>query len=190
MSEGVHVFGSASMGALRAAELHPFGMVGVGTIFGWYRDGLITADDEVAVRHGPAELGYLALSNALVDIRDSSASALQAGLISQRLANEIVAVARALPYWERSYDAVAGELRRVPEHAGETDRWIVHAKTQCSSLKARDASALLAEMKKHVQAPWTPKRVDFVFERTVFIERLIGEIARERSASGAPARPG
>ena len=29
MAEGIHVFGSASMGALRAAELHPFGMVGV-----------------------------------------------------------------------------------------------------------------------------------------------------------------
>ena len=33
LSEGVHVFGAASMGALRAAELAPFGMRGVGTIF-------------------------------------------------------------------------------------------------------------------------------------------------------------
>src|SRR6185295_3890747 len=30
MSEGIHVFGSASMGALRAAELALFGMIGVG----------------------------------------------------------------------------------------------------------------------------------------------------------------
>jgi hypothetical protein len=29
LNEGIHVFGSASMGALRAAELAPFGMVGV-----------------------------------------------------------------------------------------------------------------------------------------------------------------
>ena len=33
MAEGIHVFGSASMGALRAAELHPFGMHGTGRIF-------------------------------------------------------------------------------------------------------------------------------------------------------------
>ncbi|HEY0580591.1 MAG TPA: TfuA-like protein, partial [Chloroflexota bacterium] len=33
MAEGVHVFGSSSMGALRAAELAPFGMTGVGDIF-------------------------------------------------------------------------------------------------------------------------------------------------------------
>ena len=39
MAQGVHVFGSASMGALRAAELAPFGMRGVGLIFEAYRDG-------------------------------------------------------------------------------------------------------------------------------------------------------
>ena len=53
MSSGVHVFGAASMGALRAAELHSFGMVGFGEIFQWYRDGKIIADDEVAVRCAP-----------------------------------------------------------------------------------------------------------------------------------------
>ena len=37
--QGVHVFGAASMGALRAAELAPFGMQGVGRIFEAYRDG-------------------------------------------------------------------------------------------------------------------------------------------------------
>src|SRR5688500_17513969 len=33
LSQGVHVFGASSLGALRAAELHQFGMVGVGAIF-------------------------------------------------------------------------------------------------------------------------------------------------------------
>src|SRR4051794_1463402 len=41
LSKGVHVFGAASMGALRAAELHPFGMIGVGRIFEAYRDGVL-----------------------------------------------------------------------------------------------------------------------------------------------------
>src|SRR5216110_1776771 len=53
MAKGIHVFGSASMGALRAAELWPFGMEGVGRVFGAYRDGLIEDDDEVALTHGP-----------------------------------------------------------------------------------------------------------------------------------------
>src|SRR5688572_32760283 len=51
---GVRVFGAASMGALRAAELQPFGMIGVGQVFQAYRRGHLTDDDEVAVAHGPA----------------------------------------------------------------------------------------------------------------------------------------
>jgi hypothetical protein len=75
--EGIHVFGASSMGALRAAELAPFGMRGVGRIFEAYRAGVLGAsgdeafedDDEVCVVHGPPESGYVAASEALVNIR-------------------------------------------------------------------------------------------------------------------------
>src|SRR5437762_10719938 len=69
MSRGIHVFGSASMGALRAAELAAFGMEGVGTIFELYRDGVLEDDDEVAVVHGSAEVEFRAASEAMVNIR-------------------------------------------------------------------------------------------------------------------------
>ena len=75
ISEGVPVFGSASMGALRAAELHSFGMRGVGRIFEAFRDGALEDDDEVAVLHGPAEIGYLAASEPMVNIRETLARA-------------------------------------------------------------------------------------------------------------------
>ncbi len=55
MEEGIQVLGASSMGALRAAELHGFGMIGYGTIFEWYRDGLIDGDDEVVLWHEPEE---------------------------------------------------------------------------------------------------------------------------------------
>jgi hypothetical protein len=48
LGDGIEVLGASSMGALRAAELHPFGMAGHGTIFEWYKNGLIEGDDEVA----------------------------------------------------------------------------------------------------------------------------------------------
>ena len=75
MSEGVPVFGAASMGALRAAELHEFGMRGIGRIFEAFRDGVLEDDDEVAVVHGPAEIGYLPASEAMVNIRATLALA-------------------------------------------------------------------------------------------------------------------
>jgi hypothetical protein len=58
LEDGRAVFGAASMGALRAAELAAFGMIGVGAIFEAYRDGRYTDDDEVAVAHGPATEGF------------------------------------------------------------------------------------------------------------------------------------
>ena len=39
LERGCHVFGSSSMGALRAAELAPFGMVGVGSVVAGVREG-------------------------------------------------------------------------------------------------------------------------------------------------------
>ena len=44
--QGVHVFGAASMGALRAAELDGFGMRGIGRIYAAYRDGYWPGYDE------------------------------------------------------------------------------------------------------------------------------------------------
>lgn len=69
LSRGVRVFGSSSMGALRAAELHTFGMEGAGQVFEAYRDGLYEDDDEVAVIHSPEEFGYRQLSEAMVNLR-------------------------------------------------------------------------------------------------------------------------
>ncbi|ORB89574.1 hypothetical protein LAUMK42_04766 [Mycobacterium persicum] len=46
IADGIRVVGSSSMGALRAAELHPFGMKGYGWVFESYRSGLLDADDQ------------------------------------------------------------------------------------------------------------------------------------------------
>src|SRR6476469_348804 len=48
--KGIKIYGSSSMGALRASELADCGvMIGVGKIFHWYWEGVIDADDEVAL---------------------------------------------------------------------------------------------------------------------------------------------
>ena len=56
LQQGVNIVGCSSMGALRAAELHRYGMVGIGRVFEYYRDNFVTGDDEVAVLHEPVEL--------------------------------------------------------------------------------------------------------------------------------------
>jgi hypothetical protein len=66
LEDGITVVGGASMGAIRAAELESFGMRGSGTIFRWYRDGVIDGDDEVALRHADAERARRPAANVVV----------------------------------------------------------------------------------------------------------------------------
>ncbi len=104
LEEGIQVIGAASMGALRAAELHRFGMVGYGTVFEWYRSGLIDGDDEVAVSHAEEEFGFRPLSEALVNIRYTLNRAVMDGVLSEERACQLLNYAKELYYPERSYD--------------------------------------------------------------------------------------
>src|SRR5205823_983384 len=106
MSRGIHVFGAASMGALRAAELEVFGMEGVGSIFEAYRTGALEDDDEVAVAQAPAELGFRALSDAMVDIRHTLELAVEASVLTAPIAAALESIAKALFYPDRRYSRV------------------------------------------------------------------------------------
>jgi len=91
------------MGALRAAELYSLGMIGHGTVFEWYRDGIIEGDDEVALLHGPAEFGFRPLSEPLVNIRYTLHKAVEEGCLDVPQAQELITCARELHYPNRSY---------------------------------------------------------------------------------------
>ncbi|MFF0220018.1 TfuA-like protein [Streptomyces vinaceus] len=80
IDQGIEVYGAAGMGALRAAELAPFGMTGIGAVFRAYRDEEIVGDDEVALLHADAESGHRALSWAQVYLRHAVAHARRTGV--------------------------------------------------------------------------------------------------------------
>ncbi|MFI9387151.1 TfuA-like protein [Kutzneria sp. NPDC052558] len=131
---GVLVAGCASMGALRAAELAAFGMVGLGEVFDLYHRGVITGDDEVAVAHteGPQ---FRRLSEPLVNIRHVLRMLADDGVITAADAGALLDVARALPYTSRSWPAIDDLVRRkepalvaglgtVRDHVGrDPQRW-------------------------------------------------------------------
>lgn len=68
---GVQVYGAASMGAIRAAELNAFGMIGTGSIFEEFLAGSLDRDDAVMVLQTPPKLGNLPLTVSLVDARNA-----------------------------------------------------------------------------------------------------------------------
>lgn len=110
LSVGVDVVGAASMGALRAAELAPCGMRGLGTVYGMYASHEIDGDDEVGVLHGPAAVGYPARTVALVNLRYAARVAAHTGLVPAAAGQRVVAAAKALPFTFRTWQDIGREL--------------------------------------------------------------------------------
>jgi hypothetical protein len=121
IEEGTAVFGASSMGALRAAELVPFGMIGVGRIFEAYRDGLYTDDDEVAVLHSSAVGEYRPLSEPMVNIRATIEHAISAGVITPELGDLVIRSAKQTFYQERSLKGAVERARAAGATSEEVD---------------------------------------------------------------------
>jgi hypothetical protein len=176
MAQGIHVFGASSMGALRAAELAPFGMEGVGSIFEAYRDGRLVDDDEVALAHGPAEADYAGVSEPLVNIRPTLQTATSEEIIATATLHELLQIAKRLFYPERSYVRILeeGASKSLPEpELRALSDWLPSRKID---QKHDDALSLLRVLRERVAAGIQPKHVDFRFEWTVFWDRLVRSI--------------
>jgi hypothetical protein len=106
MDQGIRVYGAASIGALRAAELDVYGMIGVGRVYEAFRDGELEDDDEVALLHGPEGVGYLPLTEAMVNIRATMDEAVRAGVLTAGTARSVVLAGKVLFYKQRTYSAI------------------------------------------------------------------------------------
>lgn len=113
LQRGVRVYGAASMGALRAAELEPLGMIGVGRVFEQFRAGVLEDDDEVAVVHDEAARGYAMRSDAMVNLRATLAQAELEGLITDAAAAMLVSELKRLFYPQRNRQALAQLAKRL-----------------------------------------------------------------------------
>lgn len=166
----VTVVGSSSMGALRAAELYPLGMRGVGRIFEMYRDGVIEADDEVAVAHTPDE--FRLLSIALVNVRAELDKAVEAEVVTRAEADRLVTCFRHLPYTRRTWGALRNAVAdddALRETVGRLTDWrirhpgVVDAKRddaiEALTLVA-DGSILPADTSEWAASPWRTPRVE------------------------------
>jgi hypothetical protein len=139
LDAGVRVIGAASLGALRAAELSPFGMEGVGEVYARYCAGEIDGlegDDEVALLHAPAEHGYRPLSVALVELRHALDALAAAGALDPADGRRLIAAVKALSFLDRHADRIAALARC---HLGEEGAAALLERLREGSVKERDA---------------------------------------------------
>lgn len=162
LTQGIAVFGASSMGALRAAELHSFGMRGVGHIFEAYRDGELTDDDEVALIHGPPETGYIHLSEPMVNIRATLERAVAQEIIDRPTCARLATSSKARFYRDRTWADVLADVDD-PGTAQELAAWLRTGKVD---RKREDGLQLLKEMDAFIRRGAAQAPPDFHFEWT------------------------
>jgi hypothetical protein len=182
LERGIAVYGAASMGALRAAELAPFGMIGIGAIYEAFARGELTRDDEVAVAHLPVSQGYRAVSTALVDVRHGLDLAVRARAITATTRRRLIDLAAARFYRERSWPQLVADARAATLATTKLEAWLTRAPVP--SRKAADARLLLAALgRPRRRAPDLAGAPGAVVPRTWALRQLIAATPPRRRST-------
>ena len=150
LNAGVKVVGGASMGALRASELDTHGMIGVGKVYEWYRDGVIESDDEVAVSTNPDT--FEPISVPLVNMRETLKAALSSGIISEKEHEDLLELAINTYYPDRSYLGLTKEgAKKGLISEQQRKRLLDFCVNSEIDVKRQDAVLVLETVKKLVE---------------------------------------
>lgn len=143
LEEGIQVYGAASMGALRAAETEPFGMVGIGEIFTMFRDEILLDDDEVALQYSPASDGYRNLSMPMVNIRATLEHAFEEGRIKLRELEFTVKLAKSMFFRNRAVHTIRQKMLESSIDEASVDSVCKSLENHYVDLKREDTRELL-----------------------------------------------
>ena len=108
-NKGKIVIGCSSLGAIRAAEMDSYGMIGKGKIYQWYKENVITRDPDVAVAHGTKEDNYKAYTIPIVNIKASLEFSKDD--IDQRDIEEALNLSREIFFEHRTMPSLLNKIR-------------------------------------------------------------------------------
>lgn len=148
MKGGATIVGGCSMGALRASELDVHGMIGVGKVYEWYRDGIIEDDDEVAIATYPDT--FEPASSPMVNIRETLRSAFHTGMLSEEECMRITLLAKRTHYSERSYFGITKEAHREGILPEDRSKELLKFCTENECDVKRDDALLVLEKVKQI----------------------------------------
>lgn len=184
ISQGIHVYGASSMGALRAAELSVYGMQGIGWIYEAFANQVLTDDDEVTITHAPEALGFQPTSEAMVNIRTSLEAATQADVIAEEQAKQLIQLSKRRWYPNRHWRTVLDDAEQLlsVEQANALNDFLAEHRID---IKQQDAKALLDTLcNLRQQDAVLPAQANFDFVHTDawqgLVEHTEAQIATER----------
>jgi len=142
LKSGIKIYGASSMGALRASELDRYGMIGVGKIYQWYRNGTFNSDDEVALSFDSEE--FIPISEPLVNIRETIKKAADENIISLEESEILFKSAKSLYFPERQWDKI---IKNSEKTLGSIlSNFSVFVKYNRVDIKREDAVLLLKKI--------------------------------------------
>ena len=145
MKKGVKVYGSSSMGALRASELDVLGMEGIGYCYNEYASGNVTSDDDVAVMLDSETLE--ALSVPLISMNYVFTNAVAENIITKEEKDELIKITKETYYPKRNY---AQTLSQSSLDADKKVKLIDFIRTS-KDIKKEDAKELLNHIKSVIE---------------------------------------
>jgi hypothetical protein len=163
ISKGVEVSGAASTGALRASELAPYGMRGIGNIYRLYRRASIADDDEVCVTHAIAEMDFMPLSEPMISIRYTLRDLRHRAVVSREEEAAIAGELKTAHFSERTLEHIRASIaRHVPE--GRAAAVAEAYMTARRDAKGEDAARLLDRLSRPAPPAHPPQ---WEFPRTI-----------------------
>lgn len=142
LKNNITVVGGASMGALRACELYPYGMIGIGHIFEDYKNGIIESDDDVAVSLNPST--YEQISDSWINMKYNFNQAQKDQIILQEDTDNLLATAKDIYYPKRSFEYVINKSNLTQEKKTELKDYL---KDNGFDIKHEDARAVIEHIK-------------------------------------------
>lgn len=145
MKKGVKVYGSSSMGALRASELDVLGMEGIGYCYNEYASGNVTSDDDVAVMLDSETLE--ALSVPLISMNYVFTNAVAENIITKEEKDELIKITKKTYYPKRNYAQTLSQSSLDADKKGKLIDFIRTSK----DIKKEDAKELLNHIKSVIE---------------------------------------
>ncbi len=106
LEKGIKIFGASGVGAIRAAELERFGMVGIGEIFKFYKS-LMTSSDEEIVSLFDEKNNYQRITEPLINIRFT----LEKLKNKMEIPEDVFYIIKDIYWKERSKDKIISKLK-------------------------------------------------------------------------------
>lgn len=147
LDKNITIVGGASIGALRACELYPYGMIGVGHIFEDYKNGIIESDDDVAVSLNPDT--YEQISDSWINMKYNFQKALDEDIITKDEMDELLKTAKSIYYPRRTFEYIIKKSNLEKERIKQINNYIKNNKFDIKHDDAREVIKYIKTIVNH-----------------------------------------